>query len=408
MEVERIVLGAMTGTSLDGIDVAVARVVGTGLKLRAQLIAHHSAGLGPLGPRLRAAAEQQPLTAGAFAALALDFGHFHAEVCATAWEAARAAQPARASRAAPALRPHPHLAAVHGQTVFHAPPSSWQLINPHPIARALQCPVVYDLRGADLCEAGQGAPLTPLADWVLFRAPHARAVVNLGGFANATLLPAAATDHLSSEVAAIRGRDLCACNQLLDRAARQVLRQPFDRDGEVALSGTAHADAVEDIAEHLLAPGHDCPAAGNPRSNPPPARSLGTGDEAWHCLANWIRTLAPADLLASLADAVGLTVGRSLAHSPHVPRDVVVAGGGARHQRVLRAIRDTAGVPVMLSSELGIPVDQRESLGWAVLGALAQDGATISLPAVTGRSATLLADGVWCFPQGTRVLSAPA
>src|SRR6185436_14618647 len=114
------------------------------------------------------------------------------------------------------------LIAAHGQTVFHAPPLSWQMLNPWPLVRDLQTSVVFDLRGADLAHGGQGAPITPLADWVLFRSnSRTRAVVNLGGFCNLTLLPPGRPDM-------VRGFDVCACNQLLDHIARGILQRPFD------------------------------------------------------------------------------------------------------------------------------------------------------------------------------------
>ncbi len=150
----RTVVGAMTGTSLDAIDVAVATIEGTGLGMRARLRRHRATDLGPLRDDLREAACGQPMTAQRFAGLAGTLGR--------RYEAAIAAATETAGPIA--------LIAVHGQTVFHRPPFSWQLIDPTPIARRFGCPVVSDLRQADLAAGGEGAPITPLADWVLFRA----------------------------------------------------------------------------------------------------------------------------------------------------------------------------------------------------------------------------------------------
>ena len=355
MERMRLVLGAMTGTSIDGIDLALAAIRGEGLAVRAELRAFRSAGLGPLGARLRAAADQHPVTAGELADLARELGELHAR------EALALLREARLDRI--------DLAAIHGQTVFHRPPTSLQLLNAHPIAEALGCDIVFDLRGQDLACGGQGAPLTPLADWVLFRAPHARAIVNLGGFANATILPADDGAAPASQLAAIHGADLCACNQLLDRAAREVLGREFDADGAAAASGMRH-DAAFAEARTLLAP-------------KPDGRSLGTGDELFGWVERHRRALAPADVLATASDAVGATIGNALA--AHGVRDAVLAGGGARHLRLTQAIASAARVPVGPSDRLGVPVGAREALGWAVLGALAQDGVGVALPQVTKR-----------------------
>lgn len=367
MAAARMVVGAMTGTSLDGLDLALARVEGTGLGLRATLVAEASAPLGALAPRLRAAAEQVPLPASEFAALARELADLHArcarELCAS-------------------VGVQPDLACVHGQTIFHRPPLSWQLFTPQPLAAALNCPVVCDLRGADLAEGGQGAPLTPLADWVLFRAAHPRAVVNLGGFANATLLPADEGAH-EDQVAAVRGRDLCACNQLLDRAARTLLHQPFDAGGAAASRGTPHPQITADL-QAALTPGR--------------ARSLGTGDEAWSTLDRWAAHTTPENVLASVAFAIGHVIGGALHEANPALREIIVAGGGAHHALLVRALAQAAGATVVPSSVLGVPIGMREALGWAVLGALAQDGVQTTLPAVTGRISSRLSDGVWCLP----------
>jgi anhydro-N-acetylmuramic acid kinase len=169
----RRVVGCMTGTSLDGIDLALVEVTGTGLGMSARFARGLSAPLGPAADSLRALAAQEPMTAGQVARLSLQFAAAHAQALTDLLGGERS-----------------DLVCIHGQTVFHAPPASWQLLNPFPIARAASAPVVYDLRQADLAAGGQGAPITPIADFVLFRhAQESRAVVNLGGFCNVTLLP---------------------------------------------------------------------------------------------------------------------------------------------------------------------------------------------------------------------------
>ena len=131
-------------------------------------------------------------------------------------------KPARDEVLHAALEARADLVVAHGQTVFHAPPASWQLLNAAPIARAVRAPVVFDLRQADLAAGGQGAPITPLADWIMLRAhgPAAagRAIVNLGGFCNVTILPSGAGPE------GVRGMDVCPCNHLLDGVARRRVR----------------------------------------------------------------------------------------------------------------------------------------------------------------------------------------
>ena len=395
----------MTGTSIDALDACAVRLEGTGLEIRASLVAWTDAPLGALAPRLRALASGEAMTAGDIARLALDFAAPHTE----ALKALRAKAGA------------PDLVAVHGQTVFHAPPASWQLLNPWPIAREAGCPVVFDMRGADLAAGGQGAPITPLADWILFRdARESRAIVNLGGFCNATILPACAGPE------SVRGLDVCACNHVLDGVARRALGQPFDTHGASASTGSVHAEASRELAALLAAQSRS-------------ARSLGTGDEATRWIDAWVAPggpalragsssstdssasvgasagsenrptrsprapLAPNDLAASAADALGATIAAT------IPSGSVIycAGGGARNRALLAAIARHAGSPVEITQAWGVPIEQREAAEIAILGALCQDGVPITLPAVTrlpagasvhGGGGAPIA-GAWAFPH---------
>jgi 1,6-anhydro-N-acetylmuramate kinase len=360
----RFVLGAMTGTSLDGIDVAAAEIRGTGLQMRARLIRHDHADLGPLADDLRRAAAQEPMTAEKFAGLALALGERYAEAVGVAAGDGQG----------------PGLVALHGQTIVHRPPVSWQLINPAPVALRFNCPVVFDLRQADLAAGGQGAPITPAADWVLFGDQETtRAVVNLGGFCNVTVLG----EDGDEPMAGVRGFDVCACNQVLDAAARSGLDAPYDDGGRAALLGEAQDYAVADLLEILV----------RQRTS---EQSLGTGDEA----GSWITTsggrLLPEDFVASAVDAIARCIGEAV--SAHEVDEIVVAGGGARNEALVKALRRHAGLPLRTSDELGVPVQAREALAMAVLGALCGDRVPITLPRVTGRAEAAPLAGTWCLP----------
>jgi len=340
---ERWAIGTMTGTSLDALDASLVHAEGRGMDLRVRVVEHRTHALDTVRTRLRAACDGAAMTARDFAALALDFGKLHADAL------------------APLAGDRPiAVAAIHGQTVFHAPPMSWQLLNPWPIAQRLGCAVASDLRGADLAAGGQGAPITPLADWIAFR--HAAA----------------------SGPEGVRGADICPCNHLLDAAARKALGKPYDADGAAARAGVASEPDARSLAG-LLARAE---AAG---------RSLGTGDEA----TGWVTgsNLPPATLLATVAHAVGRHIGQAAVRNGH--ERVVLAGGGSRNTALIAAIRAGAGgTEVLSSAEVGIPVEARESMEMAILGLLALDRTPITLPSVTGRGASRCVDAAWCLPSG--------
>jgi anhydro-N-acetylmuramic acid kinase len=360
----RTVIGVMTGTSLDGIDAAAARIAGTGLPMRVEFRGHRAGDLGPLAGLLRRAAAQEPMSAGALATLALTLGERCAEVAAAAVPGPGAAD----------------LIAVHGQTILHRPPVSWQLINPAPIARRLGCPVVFDLRQADLAAGGQGAPITPVADWVLFRqAGTVRAVVNLGGFCNVTVLG----DDRGEPLGGVQAFDVCACNLLLDEAARQGLDAPYDDGGEAAARGEPQDYVVKELVEIL-------------EQQRTSARSLGTGDEARSWVAGQASRLLPEDLLATAVEAVARCIARSLAE--HDVGELVVAGGGTCNRTLLDALHRCVQRPMRASDDLGVPARAREALAMAVLGALSADRVPITLPRVTGCSEPAPVAGSWCLP----------
>ena len=364
----RFVVGTMTGTSIDGdLDAALVEIHGYGVEMRGKIVATRSWPLGDLAADLRRVAAQEPMAAAAFARIARTFGEAHAEALAAVCADAGI---------------QPDLAVLHGQTVFHAPPLTWQLIDPWPVAIQLRCRVRYDLRSANVASGGQGAPITPLADFVLFaHEEDTRTVVNLGGFVNATVLPARPRG-----VDLIRGFDVCACNHLLDRVARDRLGVAFDADGEAASRGRIHHEIAASIARGII--------GGSDGSTNP--RSLGTGDEAAK-FVDQTAHLSPEDACRTVVEAIGASIVDSLkrvgksGHSD-ANRDIkaeagplLIAGGSARNRALRRSIADRWSHPVWTTEESnGIPVGMREAAEMAILGALADDWVRYSLPAVTG------------------------
>jgi 1,6-anhydro-N-acetylmuramate kinase len=368
---ERRVVGCMTGTSIDALDLALVRVRGAGLDLRAELLRFTSTPLGPLAQRLRAAAEQAPRSAGAFAALARDLSLVHVLAVRDLLQGERA-----------------DLVVAHGQTIFHAPPLSWQLLVPSIVAQGVGVPVVADLRAADLAVGGQGAPITPLADWVLFRHLAVRGpvgVVNLGGFANITRIPtppagpgvAVEGARLQDWAESVTGQDLCACNHVLDTIARRVLGAPYDDGGQVARAGTPDPAALDDLRRVL----------GEQASR---GRSLGTLDEATAWLDRHAARLGGAALCASAVRAIAERVALGV-----MGCDVVLlAGGGAKNAALVEGIARLcagSGASVETTGDHAVPIEAREAMEFAVLGALCEDRVPITLPRVTGATRRVLA-----------------
>ncbi len=353
----------MTGTSLDGLDAALVRVEGRGLGIRACVERTAGRPLGDLGTRLRSLASGRAHTAGEIAAMARDLALLHADAVRDA------------SRGAVI-----DLVAAHGQTVFHAPPLSWQLMNGAVLASEVGVPVVFDLRAADLAAGGQGAPITPIADAILFGDPaERRTVVNLGGFCNVTRLPR--VESASDSLGTIEAADVCACNHLLDAAARAALHAPFDAEGAAASRGRPLPRVVDALSSRLEAQR----ASG---------RSLGTGDESAALVADLGAGVAPNDLCRSVCEAIAVAVARAVGECDRV----LLAGGGAHNRALVETIGARCAAPVETTSAHGVCIGDREAVSMAVLGALCDDRVPITLPRVTGCTRPAPVAGCWAKP----------
>lgn len=373
----RLVAGCMTGTSMDALDAALVEVSGRGFSMSARFVRGVSLPLGDVAQPLRRLAAQERLSAAEIVRTGLDFARLHTEAIQSLMDGST-----------------PDLICIHGQTVFHVPPLSWQFLQPVSIVRAIGAPVVFDLRAADLAAGGQGAPITPLADWVFFRRAAALgprgsslAVVNLGGFVNFTLLPGggggAGAAEADQEIARITGGDVCACNQVLDAVARALLGTPFDEGGKRAAAGTVHERALADLLAVLAR--QSC--AG---------RSLGTGDEAAGWIERWKSEVEPGDVAATACEGIARTVSERLRADGE--RQVVLAGGGIRNLALRGALERMCSGMVRTTDDLGLPSEYREAACMAVLGALSQDRVPITLPAVTGVPAPAPVAGCWMYP----------
>lgn len=372
----RRVVGCMTGTSIDGLDAALVEVSGAGQHMSARFVRGLSRPLGPLASPLRELANQSPMPSGRIAALARDLSLLHA---------AAIAELLRGEQA--------DLVVAHGQTVFHQPPLSWQLMNPGVLAHELRGPaVITDLRAADLAAGGQGAPITPLADWILFGSDTPTAIVNLGGFCNITLMAPRAGVDWPPPATALRGLDVCVCNQLLDTIARRLLGTPFDQDGQAAASAEADVDALDDLLGVLAVQASS-------------RRSLGTADQD---IASWIGRhwrggagLTGPVLAATACEAIAQTIADAVHSGGLDVQRILLAGGGVKNAALRRHLESVSTARVETTDAAGVPADYREAAAMGVLGALCADGVPITLRQVTGCVSPPLA-GLWTRPIRAR------
>jgi len=184
------------------------------------------------------------------------------------------------------------------------------------------------------------------------------AIVNLGGFCNVTVLPANSTPK------EVEGFDVCTCNLLLNTIAQQRLNMPFDEDGIHATQGVTDAEVYATLFHALMEQRNaHC--------------SLGTDDELGEFALHLGNHLSPDDLLATACAAIGDCINDSICNVDRV----YLAGGGVHNNALRQVIRNNG-----TTETLGVPTQAREGMAMAILGALAQDGVSITLPQITGRS----------------------
>ncbi|HEV8378594.1 MAG TPA: anhydro-N-acetylmuramic acid kinase [Tepidisphaeraceae bacterium] len=361
MSQTRLIAGAMSGTSADGVDVVIGRIEGSGLKLSACVVAHHHrpypAELAAWIVELR---EDGHTTLGEMAELAKEISLVYA---AAVNEALVGAHLSASDLAA---------IAAHGQTLFHSPPATIQWIDPALVAAETGCPVISDFRRADCAAGGQGAPLVPFADFVLFRhAQKNRVLLNIGGIANLTYLPAAA--KMEEVIALDTGPGNCISDWLCRRFRPNG--PPCDNGGALALRGKM----IEPVVKRVLNGTFFRKAAPRSTDGPHMIEAFRDGFDS---------ALGDHKLENLLATACAITVGAigsSIQQLPKQPDELIVSGGGTKNQAIMGKIKDSVGsCRVLLTDELGIASASKEALAFALLGAATLDGTPANVVSATG------------------------
>jgi anhydro-N-acetylmuramic acid kinase len=368
---ERLVLGIMSGTSLDGVDYALCRVAGGGIQLRALWSARFPEAL----RETLCAAARGELKSHPLAQAHHDLGRFYAR---------HAVPPRTANREAPAL------VGLHGQTVFHNPasrqPATLQLGEPAYLVERLRVPVISNFRAADLAAGGQGAPLaTAFHQCVFARRGQHVCVNNLGGISNVTSL-----DWRRGEKPAVLAFDTGPANVLIDLATQTLTggKLAMDKNGAWAARGKPCQALLRRWLKHDYF-----------RQKPP--KSTGRelfGETFFKPAMQEMRRISPQDKVATLTDLTA----RSLAlnyrlHLPSPPSRLILAGGGAANPTLVQAIANQFAdddIAVLTSDAVGWPVQAIEPAAFAWLAHLRMKGQPGNFPQTTGarRSALLGAE----------------
>jgi anhydro-N-acetylmuramic acid kinase len=369
---QMLVIGLMAGTSADGIDAALVRLEGPSTALRWEFLGHAHR---PFERGLREAilAACSPASSSVDQLCRLNF--------VLGEELAQAAQQVAACASPPARA---ELIGSHGQTVWHdvaadgRVTSTLQIGEAAVIAARTGIATVADFRVADIAAGGQGAPLAPFADYLLFHDPQKfRAVQNIGGIANVTLLPPGCAQ---ADVIAF---DSGPGNMIMDALAERASggRELIDRNGQMAAEGRVHSVWLEELLDH-------------PYFQRPPPKTTGRelfgkqyAQNLWE--QGMALGLSPQDILATATAltattiaaplvAAGITHGRSI-------DELILGGGGGENPALVRMLASQLPQTRILRHEaFGIPSQAKEALAFAILAYAAYRRETNNVPSATG------------------------
>jgi anhydro-N-acetylmuramic acid kinase len=393
------VLGLMSGTSADGIDAALAQIAGEPPNLQARLEGHFH---GPfpryVRERILRLANGSATTTAEISELNFLLGEELGRTAIAACEKWRV--------------PLKEVALIgsHGQTVFHMgtkarfqdkvrAASTLQLGDISLIAERTGVSTIGDFRPADMAAGGQGAPLIPFADYLLYRdSKRGRVALNIGGIANVTVIPAGAQPK---DVFAF---DTGPGNMIVDALVERITRgrAEYDRDAHIALSGRTIPELLVRLMHEPYLRRKPPKSTGRELFGQAYAQSLLTWGKQHHAgAADLVRTATIFTPMA-IADAFR----RFILPRTHV-EELIVSGGGAHNPMMMAQLAASLpGIEVAPASRFGVPPEAKEAFGFALLAYETYHGRPSNLPSATGakHAAVLgkIAQAGKCVPRGNR------
>lgn len=364
----------MSGTSADGVNVALVEVAGHGWKTKFRLLAHRQQAYPSAVRRAILGMMNAPEASVAdLARLNFLLGELFADAVKRTLTAARVRQL--------------DLVGSHGQTLYHQGEpalylgrritATWQTGEGAVLAARLGTPVVSDFRPADMAAGGKGAPLVPFLDYLLFRHPRqGRVVQNLGGIANLTAIPADAPSE------AVTAFDTGPSNMVIDAVVEQLYGEKFDADGRNAAQGRV----LENVLAELLR---------LPFFQQRPPKTAGREEFGREFAATFLRRCGRArkeDIVATATALTSRSIGLALRtlerkYGKGAFADYIVSGGGTRNRTLMRLLEEEAaasGMRLRRSEDLGVPAEAKEAVAFALLAVQTWNQQPGSLPSATG------------------------
>lgn len=379
-------IGLMSGTSLDGIDAALVDIHGSQTSTEVSLVAFTTLEM-PEETKCKIKAACDPTLGNTELICSLNFelGHLFSNAVQAVLEKAGMSKEQLS------------FIASHGQTIYHLPhpkegqyASTLQIGEPAVIAYEQQTTVVSNFRVMDMAAGGEGAPLVPYSEWLLYREDKKHvALQNIGGIGNVTLLKAGCC------IDEVEAFDTGPGNMMIDEACQQLFHVPYDEAGKIALQGKVHQRLLDELMSH-------------PYIEKLPPKSTGREDfgQAFvNELLEKYKEVDPYDIITTFtmftAKSIAVNYERFII-SPLGRLDTVILGGGGAHNQALVAFLKEAlpNVEILLQEDIGYSSDAKEAIAFAIMGNETLHGKASNVIHATGAHCPVILGNITYCPTG--------
>lgn len=361
-------VGLMSGTSLDGVDAVLCEVEGHGIQTKIKQLAFITQPYkDTLKEKIKSCCANQG-TVEMVCSLNFELGEVFAEAVKEVCKIQGVQTKALA------------FVASHGQTIFHIPcatensvPSTLQIGESAVIAQRCQCPVIANFRVKDIAAGGQGAPLVPFSEYILYRSEtHAVALQNIGGIGNITVIPK------SASIEDVYAFDTGPGNMMIDEAMLRLFNKPFDENGEVAKEGNCIPKMIHILKQH-------------PYISMTPPKTTGRemfGQQYVHELLQAFPNEKPKDIVTTFTWFTAYTIAENIRQFVLGKDEIstLILGGGGAHNATLQEMlqKELPTIQVKTQEDVGYSSDAKEALAFVILGNETMHKSYSNVPSATG------------------------
>ena len=360
-------IGIMSGTSLDGVDAALVNITGVNEETEVELIAFETLGIPEeIDQQIRESFSIESSNSALISSLNVELGELFADAA------------IKVSKAAKINLKDVDFIASHGQTIYHIPEesekyraSTLQVGEAAIIAEKTGCTVVSNFRPRDMAVGGQGAPIVPYSEYILYRHnKHTRLLQNIGGIGNVTVIPPNAS--LNDLVAFDTGPG----NMIINELTQHFYNESYDKDGKHAQKGNVNKEVLDEWMSH-------------PFILREPPKTTGREEFGLQFVQEYLNkyTLAAEDWLATATMFTAKSIAKSVEKYITEKTDLIIGGGGSYNPTLVQMIKEVLpAVSVIRQEDLGFSSDAKEAVAMTILGNQTLHHQPSNVPSATGAS----------------------